>query len=306
LIRAAGVLAADNSRRIMLYLHGGAFLTGGPNTHSRLVSMLSKYADTRFCRSTTGQCPSTRSVTHSMIATTATDGCVITVGSPSTSCSPATPPEATSHLHSPNGSSTTARYRRRWCTCRRSCSSPRAPSWHTETSHRCDVSAKALAAFAELIARPTERSAVNANSEQIYEPLDHIEPGLPRTLIHVSGSEVLPHDAQLAARELAAAGVPVEIRIWPGQIHVFQLAAPIAPEATRSLRHICQYIRDTTDRRVAPRIRSARYPVSPATLNLRSPLLESAHGPRLYAGVNQAAKRSSASVQALRSATLRP
>jgi acetyl esterase/lipase len=70
LIRAAGVLAADNSRRIMLYLHGGAFLTGGPNTHGRLVSMRSKYADTRFCWSTTGQCPSTRSVTQSMIATT--------------------------------------------------------------------------------------------------------------------------------------------------------------------------------------------------------------------------------------------
>jgi acetyl esterase/lipase len=46
MIRAAGVLPADNSRRIMLYIHGGAFMTGGTNTHGRLVSMLSKYADT--------------------------------------------------------------------------------------------------------------------------------------------------------------------------------------------------------------------------------------------------------------------
>jgi acetyl esterase/lipase len=65
-------------------------------------------------------------------------------------------------------------------------------------------------------------------------------------LIHVSGSEVLLHDARLAARALAAAGVPTEVRVWPGQIHDFQLAAPMVPEATRSLRQIGQYIREAT------------------------------------------------------------
>ena len=78
------------------------------------------------------------------------------------------------------------------------------------------------------------------------EPLDHIEPGLPRTLIHVSGSEELLSDARKAARLLAAAGVPVEIRIWPGQMHVFQLGAPAVSEATRSIRQIGEYIREAT------------------------------------------------------------
>src|SRR6476469_2558469 len=45
LVRAAGVLPADGTRRVVLYLHGGAFLTCGPYTHSRLVSMLSGFAD---------------------------------------------------------------------------------------------------------------------------------------------------------------------------------------------------------------------------------------------------------------------
>jgi acetyl esterase/lipase len=57
---------------------------------------------------------------------------------------------------------------------------------------------------------------------------------------------VLLHDAQLAAAKLAAAGVPAEVRIWPGLIHDFQLAAPIVPEATRSLRQIGEYIREAT------------------------------------------------------------
>jgi epsilon-lactone hydrolase len=45
LVRAAGVLPADGTRRVVLYLHGGAFLTCGPYSHGRLVSMLSGFAD---------------------------------------------------------------------------------------------------------------------------------------------------------------------------------------------------------------------------------------------------------------------
>src|SRR6202012_661786 len=46
LVRAAGVLPADGTRRVVMYMHGGAFLTCGANTHDRLVTQLSEYADT--------------------------------------------------------------------------------------------------------------------------------------------------------------------------------------------------------------------------------------------------------------------
>ncbi len=68
--------------------------------------------------------------------------------------------------------------------------------------------ARAFDALGALVASCAAKNTVNGQPEEIYEPLDHIEPGLPRTLIHVSGSEVLLHDAQLAASRLAAAGVP--------------------------------------------------------------------------------------------------
>ena len=45
LVRAGGVLPADGTRRAVLYLHGGAFLTCGAYSHGRLVSMLSSFAD---------------------------------------------------------------------------------------------------------------------------------------------------------------------------------------------------------------------------------------------------------------------
>jgi acetyl esterase/lipase len=104
----------------------------------------------------------------------------------------------------------------------------------------------AFDALLSLVAKAAAKNKVDGRPEEIYEPLEHIEPGLPRTLIHVSGSEVLLHDARLAARQLAAAGVPTEVRVWPGQIHDFQLAASIVPEATRSLRQIGEYIREAT------------------------------------------------------------
>ena len=105
---------------------------------------------------------------------------------------------------------------------------------------------RAFDAFHGLITRAAARGEANGHSDALYEPLDHIQPGLPPTLIHVSGCEALLHDAQLAAQRLATAGVPVDVQVWPGQIHVFQLGAPMIPEATRSLRQIGRYIREAT------------------------------------------------------------
>ena len=41
LVRATGVLPADGTRGVVLYMHGGGFLTCGAHTHDRLVTTLS-------------------------------------------------------------------------------------------------------------------------------------------------------------------------------------------------------------------------------------------------------------------------
>ena len=117
---------------------------------------------------------------------------------------------------------------------------------HPNIALRRDVPAEGVRRAGRADRGAAKRHVVDGEPEEVYEPLDHIEPGLPRTLIHVSGSEVLLNDARKAAHMLAAAGVPVEVRVWPGQMHVFQLAAPAVKEATRSLRQIGEYIREAT------------------------------------------------------------
>ncbi|WP_269455232.1 alpha/beta hydrolase [Mycobacterium scrofulaceum] len=250
LVRAAGVLPADGSRRVVLYMHGGGFLTCGANTHDRLVTTLSAYADTPVLVMNYRMMPK-----HSIGE--AIDDCydgyrwLRRVGY--------RPEQIVLAGDSAGGYLSLALAQRLRGEGEELaaivCISPlmeisrAAKQAHPNIRSDAMFCAKALGAFAELAAKAAQRRIMDGRPEEIYEPLDHIEAGLPPTLIHVSGSEVLLHDARQAAHRLAAAGVPVELRVWPGQMHVFQIAAPMVPEANRSLRLIGNYIREATDRK---------------------------------------------------------
>lgn len=242
LVRAPGVLPADGRRRVILYMHGGAFLTCGANSHGRMVTELSNTADSPVLL-----------VNYRMIPKNS-------VGQAVDDCHDAykwlrlkgyEPEQIVLAGDSAGGYLSLA-------LAERLLADGEVPAaivtmsplfelaMEPKQAHpniKSDVMfpAKAFEALADLVAR-----AAKKQHEEVYEPLDHIEPGLPRTMIHVSGSEVLLHDARLAARRLAAAGVAVELHVWPGQMHVFQLGSPNVPEARRSLRQMGDYIREAT------------------------------------------------------------
>ncbi|MEI6254597.1 MAG: alpha/beta hydrolase [Mycobacteriaceae bacterium] len=247
LVRAPGVLPADGHRRVVLYLHGGGFLTCGVNSHSRIAVALSKFADSPVLV-----------VDYRLIPKH-------TIGMALDDCHDGyrwlrqrgyEPDQIVLAGDSAGGYLALALAQR----LQAEGETPAAlvaisPLLQLEKDPKCAhpnihtdamFPPKAFEALVALVARAAAKHVVDGQLEDVYEPLDHIEPGLPRTLIHVSGSEVLLHDARLAARRLAAAGVPTEVRVWPGQIHDFQMAAPLIPEATRSLRQIGEYIREAT------------------------------------------------------------
>jgi acetyl esterase/lipase len=250
LVRASGVLPADGRHSVILYMHGGAFLTCGVNSHGRLVTALSKYADSPVLVVNYRMIPK-----HSVGL--ALDDCYeaykwlrlkgyepdqIVLAGDSAGGYLALALAEKLQQEGLAGETPAAIV-------------TMSPLFEidneTRANHpniRTDVMfpPKAFHALVELIEEAAERHIVDGKPEEVYEPLDHIEPGLPRTLIHVSGSEVLVSDARKAAHMLAAAGVPVEVRVWPGQMHVFQLAAPMVAEASRSLKQIGDYIREAT------------------------------------------------------------
>ncbi len=247
LVRAGGVLPADGKRGVIVYMHGGAFLTCGAHSHGRLVTMLSRYADSPVLV-----------VNYRMIPKHS-------VGMALDDCYDAykwlrlrgyEPDQIVLAGDSAGGYLALALAERLQLEGEHPAAMVTlSPLFEIDNETRANhpnirtdamFPPRAFTALVDLIHEAAGRHLMDGKPEEIFEPIDHIEPGLPRTLIHVSGSEVLVSDARKAARRLAAAGVPVEVRVWPGQMHVFQVAAPAVPEATRSLRQIGDYIREAT------------------------------------------------------------
>lgn len=253
LVRAAGVLPADGTRRVVLYLHGGAFLMCGVNTHDRMVTTLSKYADSPALVVNYRKVP-----THSVGAAIddcydgyqwlrsqgyAPDQIVLAGDSAGGYLALALAVRLLDEAEQPAAIVCMSPLTQIAKTTRRT---------HPNSGADAMFPARAFDALVDLIAHAARRRGADGTREEIFEPLDHIESGMCPTLIHVSGSEAMLQDATLAAHRLAGVGVPVQLRVWPGQMHVFQIAGPMVPEADRSLRQIGAYIREVTEWATVP------------------------------------------------------
>ncbi len=67
--------------------------------------------------------------------------------------------------------------------------------------------------------------------------------GMPPMLVHAGDQEVLLDDATGFASVLESAGVEVDLRIWPGMIHDFQIMYPNYPEAIEGTEAIAAFAR---------------------------------------------------------------
>jgi acetyl esterase/lipase len=247
IIRAKGVQPADGTGRVVLFLHGGAFLSGGIHTHQRLVSILSRYTDAPVLvvdyrllpKHSLGQATDDCEDGYYWLREMGYEADQIVVGGDSAGGYLSL---ALAERLMADGEHPAALFAMSPLLQLRTDAKKSHPNSQTDALFGDGV----FDFLMDLVEKAASRRVVDGAAEEVFEPLDHVERGLPKTLIHVSGSEVMLHDARLAARRLAAAGVPVEVRIWPGQLHGFQIAVGLVPEADRSLRQIAEYIRKAT------------------------------------------------------------
>ncbi|HTQ18298.1 alpha/beta hydrolase [Mycobacterium sp.] len=247
LVRAKGVRRADGNGRVVLYLHGGAFLCKGNHTHARLVSLLSRYADAPVLmvdyrllpQHSLGQAINDCEDGYYWLREMGyqADQIVVAGDSAGGYLSMALAERLLADGEQPAALVAMSPLLELGSEAKKS---------HANSETDALFAGGVFDFLKDLIEKAASRQLVDGEVEDVIEPLDHVEFGMPKTLIHVSGSEVMLHDARLAARRLADADVPVEVRIWPGQMHGFQLAAGIVPEADRSLRQIGEYIREAT------------------------------------------------------------
>jgi len=67
--------------------------------------------------------------------------------------------------------------------------------------------------------------------------------GFPPLLIQVGSNEILLDDSILLAGKAKAAGVQVELKIWDGMWHVWQILGELIPESKKAFEEIGQFVR---------------------------------------------------------------
>lgn len=240
--------AEASAQRAILYLHGGAFLTCGLNTHRSLAARLSADADACVLNVDYRMLPSHRisdAIEDALnglrwLFRRGYDPDKIVVAGDSAGGYLAfmtTLAALQRDLAKPAGIATVSPF---------TDADPTAKLQH-RNAHRCAMfPCGALSVFTRYLHRAPVVSPVDAD----------LSP-LPPVTIHASSDELLLPDAEAMAQRLDAAGVRCDLHLWDGQIHDFPLAADVLPEGRRAIRYIGDFVKEVTGERTGPDLTAA-------------------------------------------------
>jgi acetyl esterase/lipase len=231
--------AHASPERAILYLHGGAFLTCGLNTHRALAARISKAADACVLNVNYRMLPSHH------ISDAIDDGLsglrwlrrrgynadTIAIAGDSAGGYLAFMTALAAirrNLAKPAGVATVSPF---------TDADPTRKLGH-RNARRCSMfPSTALSVFARYLQRA-----------QVVSPVDADLSSLPPVTIHASSDELLLADAELMAQRLDAAGIRCDLHLWDGQIHDFPLAADVLPEGRRAIGYIGDFVQQVTQR----------------------------------------------------------
>ncbi|GGC62928.1 alpha/beta hydrolase [Hoyosella rhizosphaerae] len=245
--RAEWIKAEEvNAQRVVLYLHGGAFLTCGLRTHRRMVSLISAASRTPVLS------VDYRMLPRYTINDSVEDGIdayrwllrrgyrpdQIVIGGDSAGGYLAfmvTLALRSQGIPVPAGIIALAPLTNL---------NPASKMAHSNAKTCSLFSADVMNVFTEYADRVEQRLMINGAPGPRVCPVDSDLSGLPPTLLQVGSTELLLPDSEMIADRLAHYGVPCQLQVWDRQVHVFQAAAGIVPEATRAIREIGRFVQD--------------------------------------------------------------
>jgi len=82
--------------------------------------------------------------------------------------------------------------------------------------------------------------------EPYISPLYGDPRGLPPTLLQVGSDEILRDDSERMAERMREAGCDVTLEVWPRMPHVWHAFAPMLPEARRAIARVGAFIEEKT------------------------------------------------------------
>ncbi len=254
-VRAPGVSGA----RAILYLHGGAFLTCGLNTHRSMVTRLSKAADAAVLTVAYRKLPA-HQITDAIddgisglrwLLDRGYDGDQIVVGGDSAGGYLAfmtTLLAIQDGIMEPAGVATVSPF---------TDTDPVRKLKH-RNARKCSMfTRRAFSRFAQFLSKA--QVVEGQGGSAVASPVDADLSSLPPVMIHASSDELLLADAELMAKRLEASGIHCDLHLWEGQIHDFPLAADVLPEGRRAIKYLGDFVKDVTGARAkVPSLRSLR------------------------------------------------
>ncbi len=238
MLRAPGVTDLHGgNERVVLYFHGGAFLTCGLNTHRRLVARISGASGQPVLNVGYRQMPY-EPITESVADGVASFAWLVEQGYAAENITIAGDSAGGYLAFSVARAVMDAGHGRPAGVVAISplldvdATAKRAH----RNADRCQVfPIEALERFTDLALRMDTRRGISGRR---VCPVNMPVADLPPTLIQIGSREILMADAEVMANRLVSAGVPCELQVWERQVHVFQAAASWVPEARAAIEEI--------------------------------------------------------------------
>jgi acetyl esterase/lipase len=94
--------------------------------------------------------------------------------------------------------------------------------------------------------RRVGRMAIGGRVEDHHSPVNADLTAMPPTLIICGEDEVLRVDAELMAERLLDAGVQCTLQVWERQVHAFPVIADLNPESMAAIEEVAAFAKDVT------------------------------------------------------------
>lgn len=241
-LRGEWLEPAASSRRVIIYMHGGAFIAGSPRTHRPLTAALAQHCQARVLALDYRQAPE-----HAFPAWLEDAGAaydyLLRQGTAAA--------DIVLAGDSAGGNLVLAtllqlKQQQKPLPAGAICLSPWADLSCSYASHQRNADSEAMLKPAALRALGQHHIGAHDPKNPLLSPAHADLDGLPPLMVHVGSREILLDDARAIKRNARRAGVRLHYREWKDMPHVFPLFHRLLPEGRKAIAQMAQFVRDVT------------------------------------------------------------
>lgn len=243
-VRGEWVEHGDNTSRVILYFHGGAYIAGSPRTHRPLTAALSRSAGARILAVDYRQAPEYSypawlddgvAAYQHLLATGERPHQIVLAGDSAGGNLVLVTLLRLRELGLPQPAGAI-------------CLSPWTDLACTSRSFKQNRHTEAML-NADAIAALGRHHIGHGNAKDpLLSPAHADFTDLPPLMIHVGAEEILLDDARAVKKAARKAGLSVTYKEWKGMPHVFPFFHSILPEAKQALQDMARFVTQVTSR----------------------------------------------------------